>query len=284
MALLVLSLVAGGAIFLLYRFSTNSAGKGTYMGTPRSDIRREALDARIQDSDKRVSEVHVPEESPVYHSLNQEYPGIERIHDGPPIYLVHKFLSDHEADFLVDVAQSCLSRSLVGGDVESSGRTSTNCYFEQDDLPGLVQKVMSLTNKPLEHCEYPQVAKYEVGQQYGTHYDGFSSQMGPLGEKEMTFGGNRLVTVLIYLNNVREGGATHFPYMDLGILPRKGTALVFFPSTADGEIDKQALHAALPAIDTKYVSQVWVRERSFTGNPRKTPKQLSPEEVAGWSS
>jgi prolyl 4-hydroxylase len=283
MALLVLLLVAG-AIFLVYRYSAKSTGDDSHMGTPRSDVRREALVARIQDSDKGVSEVHAPEKSPVYHSLNQEYPGIERIHDGPPIYLVHEFLSDHEANFLIDVGQSCLSRSLTAGDVEDPRRTSTNCYFEQDDLPGLMQKVMSLTNKPLEHCEYPQVAKYEAGQHYDQHFDAFRSQLGPTHQKELTFGGNRLVTVLIYLNNVGEGGATHFPYMDLGIPPRKGTALVFFPSTADGEIDMQALHAALPAIDTKYVSQVWVRERSFTGNPRKTPKQLSTEEIAGWTS
>lgn len=73
--------------------------------------------------------------------------------------------------------------------------------------------------------------------------------------------------------------------MDLKIRPKKGTALVFFPSTADGEFDVQTMHAALPAVvDTKYVSQVWVRERTFTGNPRQPPKLLSPEAVAGWSS
>jgi prolyl 4-hydroxylase len=282
MALLVLPLVVG-SIFLVYGFSTKSTGEDFDVGTPSSDTRREPLVVRLQDSDGVFFNVHVPE-SPVYHSLNQEYPGIERIHDGPPIYLVRDFLSDHEADFLIDVAESCLSRSLVGGDVVAAGRTSDSCYFEQYHLPGLMRKVTALTGKPLEHCEYPQVAKYVAGQQYGHHFDGFSRQGGPAGLKELTVGGNRLVTVLIYLNNVDEGGETHFSWMDLKIRPTKGTALVFFPSTADGEFDVQTMHAALPAVDTKYVSQVWVRERTFTGNPRKPPKHLSPEEVAGWSS
>jgi prolyl 4-hydroxylase len=48
--------------------------------------------------------------------------------------------------------------------------------------------------------------------------------------------------------------------MNLKVSPRKGTALVFFPATVDGYLDKMALHAALPAIDTKYVSQVWIRQ------------------------
>jgi prolyl 4-hydroxylase len=147
-----------------------------------------------------------------------------------------------------------------------------------------MQKITSLTGKPVEHCESPQAARYEASQQYRQHVDGFSSHGGATGRKELSFGGNRLVTVLIYLNDVGKGGETHFPYMNLEISPTKGTALVIFPSIVDGEMDVQALHAALPAVDTKYISQVWVRERiHLTGNPRTTPKRLSPEEVAGWS-
>jgi hypothetical protein len=305
-ALLVLLLIVG-SFFIVYQSSTRitgeavdanefpvkhsfhqgypSTGQGIDVDIPRSETRRESQIVRVQDSDNEVFDAHVPPEYPVYHTLNQEYPGIERIHDGPPMYLVHDFLSDHEADFLIDVAESCLSRSLVGGEIESMLRTSDSCYFKQDDLPGLMQKITSLTGKPVEHCESPQVARYVASQQYRQHVDGFSSHGGPTGRKEMTFGGNRLVTVLMYLNDVGEGGETHFPHMNLKIPPTKGTALVFFPSTVDGEMDVQALHAALPAVDTKYVSQVWVRERTyFTGNPRITPKRLSPEEVAGWSS
>jgi prolyl 4-hydroxylase len=57
--------------------------------------------------------------------------------------------------------------------------------------------------------------------------------------------------------------------MNLQVSPRKGTAVVFFPATVDGYLDKRALHAALPAIDTKYVSQVWIRQGPYTGSPSK---------------
>jgi prolyl 4-hydroxylase len=68
------------------------------------------------------------------------------------------------------------------------------------------------------------------------------------------------VTVLVYLNDCLRGGQTVFPIMNLHVSPRKGAALVFFPATIDGYLDQMALHAALPAIDTKYVSQVWIRQ------------------------
>ena len=78
-------------------------------------------------------------------------------------------------------------------------------------------------------------------------------------------GGQRIVTVLIYLNDVAEGGCTSFPTLKLKIKPKKGMALVFFPSTVDGTLDEAALHAAEPAIDQKYVCQIWIRQNRFFG-------------------
>jgi len=77
------------------------------------------------------------------------------------------------------------------------------------------------------------------------------------------------VTVLVYLNDVQKGGQTVFPALNLQVQPKKGMALVFFPATVDGLLDKMALHAALPAIDTKYVSQVWLRQFKYEGQPSK---------------
>ena len=73
----------------------------------------------------------------------------------------------------------------------------------------------------------------------------------------------------MYLNDVEKGGETSFTAMNLNVRPRKGTALVFFPATVDGMLDKMALHAALPAVDVKYVSQVWIRQSTYNGQPSK---------------
>lgn len=90
-------------------------------------------------------------------------------------------------------------------------------------------------------------------------------------------GGQRTVTVLVYLNDVHRGGATSFPNLNLQIQPRQGMALVFFPATIDGVLDPQALHAALPALDIKYVSQIWIRQGSYFGQASKRlPELMGP--------
>ena len=45
------------------------------------------------------------------------------------------------------------------------------------------------------------------------------------------------------------------------VRPKKGRALLFFPAFVDGSMDRQTLHAALPAEDVKYVCQIWQRQR-----------------------
>ena len=46
----------------------------------------------------------------------------------------------------------------------------------------------------------------------------------------------------------------------LQVKPVKGQALVFFPGFLNGELDTEALHSGQPAVDTKWVSQVWIRQ------------------------
>lgn len=62
--------------------------------------------------------------------------------------------------------------------------------------------------------------------------------------------------MLLYSTSVERGGETAFPALYLEIRPKKEMALVFFPATVNGLLDKNVLHAAKRAIDTKYVSQV----------------------------
>jgi prolyl 4-hydroxylase len=107
--------------------------------------------------------------------------------------------------------------------------------------------------------EIPQVCRYTTSQTYKYHFDG--KEDGTLDAKQFfQNGGQRLITVLIYLNTVDRGGHTHFKHMDLSIPPEQGSALVFFPAYSDGKLDTRMLHCAKPAIDTKWVSQIWIRQ------------------------
>mmetsp|Transcript_8342 Transcript_8342/g.17887 ORF Transcript_8342/g.17887 Transcript_8342/m.17887 type:complete len:477 (+) Transcript_8342:279-1709(+) len=208
---------------------------------------------------------------PIYNGVNPNYPGLRVLNNSPPMFCVDNFLTPFECDFLVQVAQDSFGPAPVvgkGAGEISPSRTSSTCYLAREDLPDLLRKVSLLTGKSMDCIELPQVGRYFPSQQYLQHFDAFD-----LGNEDgLRFaanGGQRTVTVLIYLNDCEKGGATRFPALNLEVQPRRGMALVFFPATVDGLLDKMALHAALPAIDTKYVSQCWIRQSTYNGQPSK---------------
>lgn len=210
---------------------------------------------------------------PVYNGVNLGYPGLHLINAIPPIYVVENFLTPYECEFLVTAANDSWSPAPVvgkGAGEISTSRTSSTCYLAREDLPDYMRKISMLTGKPVEHCELPQVGRYLHTQQYLQHFDAFDLSNED-GRRFAANGGQRVVTVLVYLNDVPHGGATHFPVVNLHVQPRQGMALVFFPATVDGLLDRNALHAALPASEQypKYVSQVWIRQGVYHGQPSK---------------
>lgn len=59
----------------------------------------------------------------------------------------------------------------------------------------------------------------------------------------------------------------HVRSLVLFTLTVSGMAVVFFPATLDGALDARLLHAAEPAVDTKWVSQIWIRQGPYNGTP-----------------
>lgn len=215
---------------------------------------------------------------PVYNGVHPHYPGLQMLHANPPVFCVENFLTDQECDFLIHAAQDCFTPAPVvgaGAGEVSSSRTSSTCYLAREDLPDYLRKVSLLTGKPVEHCELPQVGRYLPTQQYLQHFDAFDLSNED-GRRFAANGGQRTVTVLVYLNDVAQGGHTAFPALNLEIKPKRGMAVVFFPATVDGLLDKMALHAALPAAEghVKYVSQVWIRQGEYKGQPSKRLERI----------
>lgn len=150
----------------------------------------------------------------------------------------------------------------------STSRTSSTCYFAREDVPCLISRVCALTGKPVEHIELPQVGRYMADQEYKQHYDAFDLSTED-GRRFAENGGQRVCTVLVYLNDVAQGGRTTFSKLGLSVTPRRGMAVVFFPATLDGRLEEAALHAAEPAVDVKWVSQVWIRQGAYAGVPTR---------------
>ena len=218
-------------------------------------VARGACDAASSQSLPLVHEAN-------YLRLDHNYPGLRKLRSGPPMYACDSFLSPSECDELVRLASPLFGRSRVqGGDLRGRTSATTHLVSQPGCVQALLSRVARLTQQPHAHLEMVQVTRYTEGQQYVEHYDGEPNTSAS--SAFLSNGGQRVCTVLLYLNDVAHGGATAFPRLDVRVQPCKGRAIVFFPGTLDGELDMAALHAALPAVDTKFVSQVWVRQRPY---------------------
>lgn len=217
--------------------------------------------------------------------LNLNYPGLVKVHECPPIFVVTDFLTSTECDQLIATAGPLLQRSkthAVAGSEATKGRTSLTCHLAKttQSCPILLKKIQLLTNKPYGHMELPQVARYTDSQRYVEHYDG----VDPHTEAGRAFcqnGGQRIATVLMYLNDVAEGGSTFFRRINFEVRPKRGAAVIFFPGFMSGELDTDALHAGMPAIDCKWVSQVWIRQSFREDGQPSSPVPIEEQTIEG---
>jgi prolyl 4-hydroxylase len=193
-----------------------------------------------------------------YLELNS-FPKKRLIHNDPPIYVIDDFLSPNECKYIIQMSEKKVEKSLVvdpisGAGVPHPSRTSFSFYHGYD-IKWLVSRVHRLTGIPQENQEPTQVARYLKGQFYQSHLDALDN----IGKE-----GQRVGTVLIYLNDVKSGGATFFNELNLRVHPKQGMAVIFFPAKMDGTIDSKALHTAETVDDLKWVSQVWLRNKKYT--------------------
>lgn len=132
--------------------------------------------------------------------------------------------------------------------------TPQDCEFIQP----LVEKASNVTNHPWTHWEAPVLTKYSQGALFSSHNDASATR----GSEWADLGGQRVVTVITYLNTCERGGATKFDVLGFQVQPRQGSALVFFPADAQSlKADGRTVHQSLPAVDEKFIVQLFGRHQ-----------------------
>ena len=190
--------------------------------------------------------------------------------NAPDIILLDHFMSEAECDALCELSKATLTKSTVVDDATGEGvkheaRSSQGTYFTLGQTP-LVEKIEAriteITGMPAINGEGIQILNYVNGGEYKPHYDYFPDNEG--GRANMIQGGQRIITIIMYLNDVVAGGATIFPEINLNVYPKKGSALYFSYFNAAGQIDPLTLHGGAPVIEgEKWIATKWIRQNAY---------------------
>jgi prolyl 4-hydroxylase len=187
----------------------------------------------------------------------------------PRVVVFANLISDEECDEIIALARARLARSeTVQTDTGSSevneARTSQGMFFERGEhavCARVEARMAALMHWPLENGEGLQVLRYGPGAEYKPHYDYFDpSQPGT--PSILKRGGQRVASLVCYLNTPERGGATIFPDVQLEVAPVKGNAVFFSYDRAHAST--RSLHGGAPVVEgEKWVATKWVREGRF---------------------
>jgi prolyl 4-hydroxylase len=188
----------------------------------------------------------------------------------PRVVVFGDLLADDECEALVAAAAKRLARSLTvetqtGGETLNVDRTSDGMFFERGEneiVARIEQRIAHLLRWPLAFGEGLQVLRYAPGAQYRPHYDYFDPAE-PGTPTILRRGGQRVGTLVMYLQEPERGGATVFPDIGLEVAPKRGTAVFFSYERPDP--GTRTLHGGAPVLaGEKWVATKWLREREFT--------------------
>jgi len=189
----------------------------------------------------------------------------------PVIAILGGVLNAEECDALIALARLRLRPSTVvepiTGEQRVAGyRDSASMFFLPGETPfiaALEARFAAIMNLPVDHGEGLQVLRYGPGNQYAPHVD-FLVPDNESSEQSLRRSGQRVSSLVVYLNDVPGGGETTFPKVGLSVSPIRGNAVYFEYCNSRGQVDATSLHAGAPVTaGEKWAVTKWMRERPF---------------------
>jgi prolyl 4-hydroxylase len=214
----------------------------------------------------------------VIHTLDRDVPVLLRV-GKPVVALLGDVLSAPECDELIRRSRDKLQRSTTVDPLRGSyeviaARSSEGTFFPlnaDDFIARIDRRVAELMNCPVDHGEGLQVLHYAAGGEYRPHFDYFPPA-DPGSQQALAVGGQRISTLIMYLNAVEQGGATIFPELDMEVLPQPGSALYFEYTNSQGQVDPRTLHGGAPVTaGERWIVTKWMRERRYAVAPPAPP-------------
>ena len=222
----------------------------------RRDPRPEAAAELALIARMRLTETGDPQALPAERQLSER----PRASSFPGLF------SPAECEFLIGAARSWLQPSMVidpetGHQQRNPVRTSDSMSFgvllESPAVHALNRRMAAAAGTQVRQGESLQVLRYRPGEEYKPHFDALAGEAN-----------QRILTMIVYLTDDYQGGETLFLETGLSFKGRKGDALLFHNTTADGRADQLARHAGLPvSAGEKLIASRWIRARPFAFPP-----------------
>ena len=187
----------------------------------------------------------------------------------PRVIVFGGLLTDDECIELMALAEPRLARSetvdnATGGSEVNAARTSDGMFFERGQhelIRRIEQRIAELLRWPLDNGEGLQILRYRPGAEYRPHHDYFDPVHSGT-PRILERGGQRVGTLVMYLNTPEGGGATTFPDVGLEVAPVRGNAVFFSYNRA--HVSTRTLHGGAPVTaGEKWVATKWLRQGVF---------------------
>jgi len=190
------------------------------------------------------------------------------ISTAPRISVLENCAPPEICDWLIAQAAPRLGRAQVYDPGTGLGRhegarsnSATEFGLVQSDIVLMLLRVRIAASAGLSfrNLEPAQVLHYTVGQEFKSHHD-FLDLSVPGYARSAAMHGQRVATLLLYLNEGYDGGETEFLEIGIRHKGRKGDGLLFWNVGEDGKPDPKTLHAGTPPVrGEKWVLSQWLR-------------------------
>jgi len=187
----------------------------------------------------------------------------EELSAHPSLQMFRNFLSPNECAYLIRAATPAFVAASVGHvagigkQIVPQVRTCDAAGFpwvaENPVVNAINRRIAAASGTQADWGEPLQVLRYRPGQEFRPHRDCTADVAN-----------QRILTMLIYLNEDYSGGETLFLKTGLKVRGRTGDALLFRNADDNGAPDMDTLHAGLPVQSgEKYLASRWIRRRRF---------------------
>lgn len=192
---------------------------------------------------------------------------MDTVHNEFPLIRTAKnFLTTAECNSVIDLAKSQIKvQNDTESEINDSNAISTTITWQDHEITKkIVDRISAYTGYDTSHIEGISVTHTMPRYSSTVSHDyivGDVEDSNQIQSASHLMGGNRIGTVILYLNDIERGGQTYFPWMDIKIQPETGKICQIKYDYDDWNYNVRTQYA-ISEFDSgeRWFATIWVRE------------------------